>query len=133
MSAYVTSLRPIVDHLGGQPVQSITKDDIETAVQALRTGTSKMGTWNAPTKLKKSAKKVRSKWPATSINPMLAKTRSVFDDLVNQGIVVRNVAALVKSLPAKKAEMHTLDGDPVVTLLDATAGDPFAIAWLLAV
>ncbi|TDZ46356.1 hypothetical protein [Mycobacteroides franklinii] len=64
---------------------------------------------------------------------MLAKTRSVFDDLVNQGIVVRNVAALVKRLPAKKAEMHTLDGDPVVTLLDATAGDPFAIAWLFAV
>ncbi|MGC7358320.1 hypothetical protein RA989_20935, partial [Mycobacteroides abscessus subsp. massiliense] len=55
MSAYVTSLRPIVDHLGNRPVQSITKDDIESVVQALRTGTSKMGTWNAPTKLKKSA------------------------------------------------------------------------------
>jgi integrase len=46
MSAYVTSLRPIVDHLGGRRVQSVTKDDIETAVQALRTGTSKIGTWN---------------------------------------------------------------------------------------
>ncbi|MBE5460964.1 tyrosine-type recombinase/integrase [Mycobacteroides abscessus] len=133
MSAYVTSLRPIVDHLGSRPVQSITKDDIETVVQALRTGTSKMGTWNAPTKLKKSAKKVRSKWAATSINPMLARTRAIFDDLVNQGIVVRNVAVLVKSLPVEKAEMHTLDGDQVTALLDATADDPFAIAWLLAV
>ncbi|MBN7300497.1 tyrosine-type recombinase/integrase [Mycobacteroides abscessus subsp. bolletii] len=133
MSAYVTSLRPIVDHLGNRPVQSITKDDIETVVQALRTGTSKMGTWNAPTKLKKSAKKMRSKWAATSINPMLARTRAIFDDLVNQGIVVRNVAVLVKSLPVKKAEMHTLDGDQVTALLDATADDPFAIAWLLAV
>ncbi|MDM2421924.1 site-specific integrase [Mycobacteroides abscessus] len=132
-SAYVTSLRPIVDHLGSRPVQSITKDDIETVVQALRTGTSKMGTWNAPTKLKKSAKKVRSKWAATSINPMLARTRAIFDDLVNQGIVVRNVAVLVKSLPVEKAEMHTLDGDQVIALLDATADDPFAIAWLLAV
>ncbi|TDZ77342.1 site-specific tyrosine recombinase XerC [Mycobacteroides salmoniphilum] len=133
MSAYVTSLRPIVDHLGNRPVQSITKDDIEAVVQALRTGTSKMGAWNAPTKLKKSARTVRSKWAATSINPMLARTRSIFDDLVNQGIVVRNVAALVKSLPVEKAEMHTLDGDQVITLLDATAHDPFAIAWLLAV
>ncbi|OHU53803.1 site-specific integrase [Mycobacteroides chelonae] len=133
MSAYVTSLRPIVDHLGNRPVQSITKDDIETVVQALRTGTSKMGTWNAPNKLKKSAKKMRSKWAATSINPMLARTRAIFDDLVNQGIVVRNVAVLVKSLPVEKAEMHTLDGDQVTSLLDATADDPFAIAWLLAV
>nr|WP_235659675.1 tyrosine-type recombinase/integrase [Mycobacteroides abscessus] len=133
MSAYVTSLRPIVDHLGNRPVQSITKDDIESVVQALRTGTSKMGTWNAPTKLKKSAKKMRSKWAATSINPMLARTRAIFDDLVNQGIVVRNVTALVKSLPVDKAEMHTLDSDQVTALLAATADDPFAIAWLLAV
>lgn len=133
MSAYVTSLRPIVDHLGNRPVQSITKDDIEAVVQAVRTGTSKMGTWNAPTKLKKSAKKMRSKWAATSINPMLARTRAIFDDLVNQGIVVRNVAVLVKSLPVEKAEMHTLDGDQVTALLEATADDPFAIAWLLAV
>ncbi|MBN7442622.1 site-specific integrase [Mycobacteroides abscessus] len=133
MSAYVTSLRPIVDHLGNRPVQSITKDDIESVVQALRTGTSKMGTWNAPTKLKRSAKKMRSKWAATSVNPMLARTRAIFDDLVNQGIVVRNVTALVKSLPVDKAEMHTLDSDQVTALLAATADDPFAIAWLLAV
>ncbi|WP_286174641.1 hypothetical protein [Mycobacterium sp. DL99] len=52
MSAYVTNLRPIVDHLGGRPVQSITKDDVEAVVQALRAGTSRMGTWNAPTKLR---------------------------------------------------------------------------------
>lgn len=40
MSAYVTSLRPIVDHLGDRPVQNITKDGIEAVVQALRTGTA---------------------------------------------------------------------------------------------
>lgn len=67
MSAYVTALRPIVDHLAKRTVQSITKDDMEQVVQSLRAGTSKMGTWNAPTKLKKSAKKVRGKWAATSI------------------------------------------------------------------
>lgn len=134
MSAYVTSLRPIVDHLGNRKVQSITKDDIEGVVQALRSGTSKMGTWNAPTKLKKSAKKVRSKWAATSINPMLARTRSVFSDLVDQGILVRNPAALVKPLATdSEKKLQTLSAEQVSQLLAATDSHCFGIAWRLAV
>lgn len=134
MSAYITSLRPIVDHLGSRPVQSITKDDIEGVVQALRTGTSRMGTWNAPTKLKKSAKKVRSPWAATSINPMLARIRSVFSDLVDQGVLVRNVAALVKPLATDSEKtMNTLTAEQVTQLLAATNDHCFGIAWRLAV
>ena len=103
-------------------------------VQALRGGTSKMGTWNAPTKLKKSAKKVRGKWAATSINPMLARTRSIFDDLVNQGILVRNPAALVKSLATDSEKtMNTLTAEQVTQLLAATEDHSFGIAWRLAV
>lgn len=132
-SAYVTSLRPIVDHLGAKKVQDVTKDDIETVVQALRAGTSKMGSWNAPTKLKNSAKKVRSKWAATSINPMLARTRSVFDDLVNQGVLVRNPAALVKSLAIDTEKMNTLTAEQVTALLTATDAHCYGIAWRLAV
>lgn len=133
-SAYVTSLRPIVDHLGAKKVQDVTKDDIETVVQALRAGTSKMGSWNAPTKLKNSAKKMRSKWAATSINPMLARTRSVFDDLVNQGVLVRNPAALVKSLATDtEKKMNTLTAEQVSALLAATDSHSFGIAWRLAV
>lgn len=134
MSAYVTSLRPIVDHLGNHRVQSVTKDDIESVVQALRAGTSKMGTWNAPSKLPKSAKKVRGKWAATSINPMLARTRSIFDDLVNQGILVRNPAALVKSLSTDtEKKMNTLTAEQVSQLLAATDSHFYGIAWRLAV
>ena len=134
MSAYITSLRPIVDHLGAKKVQDITKDDIESVVQALRAGTSPMGTWNAPTKLKKSAKKVRGKWAATSINPMLARTRSILDDLVNQGVLVRNPAALVKSLATDtEKKMSTLTAEQVTKLLAATDSHHFGIAWRLAV
>ncbi|WP_301121639.1 site-specific integrase [Mycolicibacterium fortuitum] len=133
-SAYVTSLRPIVDHLGAKRVQDVTKDDVESVVQALRAGTSKMGTWNAPEKLKKSAKKVRGKWAATSINPMLARTRSIFDDLVNQGVLVRNPAALVKSLSTDTdKKMSTLTAEQVSALLAATDSHHFGIAWRLAV
>lgn len=133
LSAYVTSLRPLVDALGDRPVQQVGKDDIEKVVTALREGTSAMGTWHAPEKLKKSAKQIRAPWSPASINPMLARTRSVFEDLMNQGIVVRNPAALVKSLRTEKAEMHTLDADQVTALLAATAADVFGIAWQLAV
>lgn len=134
MSAYITSLRPIVDHLGKRTVQSITKDDLEQVVQALRAGTSKMGTWNAPTKLTKAAKKVRSPWAASSINPMLARTRSIFEDLVNQGVVVRNVAALVKPLATDTEKtMNTLNAEQVTQLLAVTDSHCYGIAWRLAV
>ncbi|NOP95113.1 site-specific integrase [Mycolicibacterium fortuitum] len=133
MSAYVTSLRPLVDALGDRPVQQVTKDDIEKVVTALREGTSRMGTWHAPEKLTNNRKQVRSAWSPASINPMLARARSIFDDLMAQGIVVRNPAALVKSLPTEKSEMHTLSAEQVTALLAATAGDAFGIAWQLAV
>lgn len=131
MSAYVTSLRPLVDALGDRRVQLVSKDDIEKVVQELLAGTSAMGTWRAPEKLK--GKMVRAKWSPASINPMLARARSLFGDLVDQGIVVRNPAALVKSLPTTKPAMQTLDAAQVSQLLTATSADPFGIAWLLAI
>lgn len=132
LSAYTTSLRPAVDALGDRPVQSVTKGDIEAVVAQLREGTSATGDWNAPTRLPKNAKKVRSPWAASSINPMLARLRSIWADLVAQGTVPRNVAALVKPLPSKRPELTTLSGEQVQKLLSATAGDPLAIAWQLA-
>jgi len=120
-SAYVTALRPVVDALGAKPVQQVSKSDIETVVRSLVEGTSATGTWNAPTKLK--GKKVRSKWAATSINPMLARLRSVWQDLVDQGVVNRNVPALVRALPIKSPEMHTLSVEQVETLFTHMAGD----------
>ncbi|CAJ1579744.1 site-specific integrase [[Mycobacterium] wendilense] len=133
MSAYVTSLRPLVDALGDKPVQQVTKDDIEKIVTSLRNGTSRMGTWHAPEKLTKNKKTVRAPWAPASINPMLARARSIFDDLMAQGIVVRNPAALVKSLPTENADMHTLSAEQVTKLLASSKADPFSIAWQLAV
>lgn len=132
MSAYVTALRPVVDHLGNRPVQSITKGDVEIVVKALRDGKSPMGTWRAAQKLTKNKRKVRSPWSANSINPMLARLRSVFGDLVNQGVLVRNVAALVKPIPTTRPALNTLTAEQVTKLLSTTADDAFGIAWQLA-
>lgn len=133
LSAYVTSLRPVVDALGDRPVQTITKADIEAVVAALRAGKSKTGTWNAPEKLLANAKKVRDPWAPASINPMLARLRTIWADLVAQGIVARNVATLVKPIPTEKPAMRTLDAAQVAQLLAATTDDPLHIAWQLAV
>ncbi|WP_079889104.1 tyrosine-type recombinase/integrase [Mycobacteroides abscessus] len=81
LAAYTAALRPLVDEYGSRTVQSITKDDLEDLVTALQDGTTQRGVW-----------------ANTSINPMLARTRSLFDDLQKQGLVARNVAALVKSV-----------------------------------
>ena len=131
-SAYVNALRPVVDHLGDRRVQTITKADIELVVAALRDGTSATGTWNAPTTLTKSAKKVRDPWSASSINPMLARLRAIFADLQAQGVVVRNPAALVKALPTTRPTLTTLDAEQIATLLSTTAADPLHVAWRLA-
>lgn len=84
-AAYTAALRPVVDELGSHTVQSITKDDVETLVEALQEGTTDRGVW-----------------ANTSINPMLARWRAMFDDLHKQGILSRNVVQLVKSV--KRAE-----------------------------
>lgn len=131
-SAYITALRPMIDALGDKPVQKITKADIEAVVQALLNGTSAMGTWHAPTKLPKAAKKTRAPWSPASINPMLARARSIFADLMAQGVVARNPAALVKALPGQKPVLTTLSADDMAALLESTRDDPFHVAWLLA-
>lgn len=80
-AAYTAALRPVVDELGDQTVQSVSKDDVEDLITALQDGTTDRGVW-----------------ANTSINPMLARLRAMFDDLQKQGILARNVAALVKSV-----------------------------------
>ena len=132
-SAYVTALRPYVDALGDRRVQDITKADIESVVTALRDGTSAMGSWNAPTKKTKLAKKVRSQWAASAINASLSKMRAVFTDLMAQGMVVRNPADLVKPLKTTKPDPNTLSAAEAELLLSATVGDPLHIAWWLAI
>lgn len=129
-AAYVASLRPLVDALGEKPVQAITKRDIEHVVQDLLNGKSKMGSWNAPQIFK--GKETRAKWSASSINPMLARARTVFGDLMAEGIVVRNVAALVKPIPTVKPEINTLTAEQAAILLASTDSHCYGVAWRLA-
>lgn len=86
--AYTAALAPVVDKYGDAPAQKITKLDVETLITELRTGSTDRGVWKR-----------------TSINPMLARWRTVWADLHAQGILARNVVALVEPLRKPSGEL----------------------------
>lgn len=92
--AYTAALAPVVDRYGNTKVQAITKLDVELLITELRTGTTERGVWKR-----------------TSINPMLARWKTVWADLHAQGILARNVVGLVQPLrkPSHEPAMKTDD------------------------
>jgi len=85
--AYTAALQPVVDRYGDVKAQAITKHDVEVLITELRTGTTERGVWKR-----------------TSINPMLARWKKVWADLHAQGILARNVVALVEPLRKRSGE-----------------------------
>ncbi|KAA8939171.1 MAG: site-specific integrase, partial [Mycobacterium sp.] len=79
LDAYTAALRPVIDRYGDRRVQSITKADVEDLVVERTEGTDD-----------------RPAWSRTSINPMLARWRAVWAGLHAEGVLPRNVVALVE-------------------------------------
>ncbi|CPX20702.1 gp41 protein [Mycobacteroides abscessus] len=119
--AYTAALRPLVEQFGDRPVQSLTKADIEWLVEALINGDTPRGAW-----------------AATTINPFLARTRSLMDDLVGQGVLARNPAALVKNVrredtkTPKAPVRNTLTAEQGQQLLDHVKGTEDEVLVMLA-
>jgi integrase len=64
----------------------------------------------------------RRPWKATTINPMLNYFESMLNELLRQGKVTYNVAALVDRLPVSKVPMQTFTSVEVEKLLDTFRG-----------
>ena len=92
--AYSAALQPVIEKYGDVRAQRITKADVEALVTELRTGSGERGVW-----------------ARTSINPMLARWRKVWADLHAEGVLARNVVALVEPLrkPSGTPAMKTDD------------------------
>lgn len=108
-AAYRAALAPVIERYGDVPVQKVTKKNVEDLIASLREGTSDRGVWKR-----------------TSINPLLARWKSVWADLHAQGVLRRDVVALVEPLrkPSGEAPMMTDDSlseDEVRQLIDAHA------------
>ncbi len=115
-AAYQNALQPLRDRHGDMPVQQLTKADLDRLVNDLKAGTC-------------SPKKA---WTANSINPMLNLISRVLSDLVRQGALARDVAALVKrdKRPEKKLTIFT--EHEVRQVLNHVERDRLGHAWHLA-
>ena len=107
--AYRDALRVLIDQLGPRPVQTITKADVDAAVSRALSGRS-----------------------ARTIALGVGLLSQVFEDLVDQGVLARNVARLVERPRVKDRERKTWTVDQLTTFLDRARADRYAVAWLLA-
>lgn len=116
-AAYTHALKPLRDRHGEMPVQQLTKSRLDQLVTDLAGG---------------SFPDQKRPWTANSINPMLNLISRVLADLVRQGALARDVAALVKRLRRPEAKLKTFDEKEVRQLLKHVENDRLGHAWHLA-
>jgi len=121
LSKLAYDLGPLRERHGALPVQRLTKTHIDALVIDLLAG----GT--------KTAKgRTRGGWSAVAVNKMVATISQVFADAQRQGLVSRNVAALVDRVPEPYKQLDTYTEIEVQTLLASIVDDRLAHAWELA-
>ncbi|WP_406813987.1 tyrosine-type recombinase/integrase [Mycobacterium sp. M23085] len=116
-AAYTHALKPLRDRHGEMPVQQLTKSHLDRLVTDLVDG---------------SFPDQKRPWTANSINPMLNLISRVLADLVRQGALARDVAALVKRLRRPEAKLKTFDEKEVRQLLKHVENNRLGHAWHLA-
>jgi integrase len=126
-AAYEHALAPLRQRHGDLPVQQLTKQHVDQLVSDLMAGKCDGGCVAG-----RGARGGRRKWTANSINPMLNIVSAVLTDLVKQGLLTRDVAALVDRLARPKLKMRTFTQAEVKTLLHHVETDRLAHAWHLA-
>jgi integrase len=116
-AAYTHALKPLRDRHGDMPVQKLTKAHLDQLVTDLTAG---------------SFPGRKRPWMANSINPMLNLVSRVLADLVRQGSLARDVAALVKRLKRPETKLTTFTEKEVRRVLKHVENDRLGHAWHLA-
>jgi integrase len=116
-AAYEHALNPLRDRHGDTPVQQLTKTDLDRLVTDLVAGTFPGH---------------RRKWAANSVNPMLNLISRVLADLVTQGALARDVAAMVKRLKREPKKLNTFTEAEARQVLKHVERDRLGHAWHLA-
>jgi integrase len=115
-AAYEHALAPLRQRHGALPVQKLTKAHLDQLVTDLKAG----------------AFGRRKVWRANSINPMLNLISRVLSDLVRQGALTRDVAALVKRAKRPAKKLTTFTAEEVRRVLGHVEHDRLGHAWHLA-
>ncbi len=121
LSKFEYDLDPLRQRHGDQPVKRLSKAHLAALVVDLKAG----GTFTRK-------ERARRPWSAGSINKMISTVEQVLADAVKQGLIARNVAALVDRLEPDFTPLDTYTEAEVEQLLAAVSGDRLAHAWELA-
>lgn len=97
-AGYEYVLQPVRSELGDLAVQDLTRRHIDDLIVQLRAG-----------RLERPGGRARKAWSARSCNYMLGALSQVLAQLVAEGRLARNVAALVDRVPGKARKFETLD------------------------
>ena len=128
-AAYRNGLQPLRDRHGEMPIQSLEKRHLDELVTDLMAG----GVVPVHAKEGRGVRgRYRRPWKAATINPMLNYLESMLNELLKQGKVNYNVAALVDRLPVSKVPIQTFTTVEVEKLLDTFAEDRLGHVWHLA-
>jgi integrase len=120
-AGYEYVLQPVRSELGDMPVQKLTRRHIDDLIVKLRQGS-----------LERSNSRPRKPWSARSCNYMLTALRQVLDQLVKDGILIRNVAVLVDRVSGKARGAQTFTAKEVAIVLEGIANDRNRHAWHMA-
>src|SRR5262249_3632600 len=113
------ALKPVQARLGDQPLQSITKADIEQLVDWMLTAG------------RKRSGKPGTGLGARSVRLTLGRLKAAFEMAVDEGKPVRNLVRLVEPPQAQPSERDTWSQAEVRTFLRAAADDRLHAAWRL--
>jgi integrase len=121
LAGYRDALKPVMVAYEALPLQRLTKRHLTDLIDQLLAGG-----------LKRANGRPRRPWVGRTVNLMLFALGQVLDDAFKQGLVVRNVVALVDRLPQEKTEMQTYTAAEVRKVLAAARSDRLEAAWHLA-
>jgi hypothetical protein len=121
LAGYRDVLKPVVAAYGSLPVQRLTKRHLDDLIPLLTAGG-----------LARTDGRSRRPWSARTVNSMLFVLGEVLGDAMRQGLVTRNVAALVDRLPQSRTEIDTFTQSEVRKVLAVARGDRLELAWNLA-
>lgn len=118
LANYVHALKPVREQLGNLPLQQVTKTDVDNLVNGMLAGGRRVNTPGRPLS------------PRTVVLTLTVLGMAV-DDAVRQGLLVRNVARLVKRPRQQPREMATWTAQEAAAFLAAVAGDRLSAGWQL--
>jgi integrase len=120
-AGYEYVLQPVRSELGELAVQDLTRRHLDELIGKLRAGS-----------LMRPNGKPRKAWSARSCNYMVGAISQVLGQLVAEGRLTRNVAALVDRVPGRARTFETFTVEQVQVVLRGIAADRNRHAWHLA-